>query len=145
MSIVSGNDPEPSEQQRRGIGCGWIVPLVLFGPTIYRYIRSAAAGRITDQQLLIIIGGVVALIALVVIVRRVNQSRASGTTSLPTTYTPPTTIDPAHYQSTQTTTSKSYVPSTPRFEPVVTGKVFVAGVVLAALIAGGIFLIALGL
>lgn len=145
MPIVSGNEPPPEPKQRSGLP-GWIVPLIIFGPVIYNFARSATRGLLTDQQLLIAGGGLLGLAALVAIARRVSQSRSGSAASLPTSYTPPST--PARELNGYTSSmpsapsqyrpqlDKPYVPQPPRFEPIITGKVFLAGVVLAALMLG---------
>lgn len=141
MPIVSGNEP-PSQRNRRNSLVGWVLPLLFFGPMIYNFVRSTTRGVLTDQQLLIVGGGLIGLVAIVVIMRRVGQSRAGSSTSLPTSYTPPTNVAPLSRatpikqpqpQQYRTRTEQPYVPSPPRFEPIVTGKVFLLGVVLAAL------------
>lgn len=141
MPIVPGNEP-PEQKQRTSLG-GWIVPLIIFGPMLYNLVRNATRGVLTDQQLLIAGGGLIGLVALVAIARRVGQSRASSASSLPTSYTPPSTpprqlngytsSTPSQYR---TQLDKPYVPQPPRFEPIITGKVLLVGVVLAALMLG---------
>jgi hypothetical protein len=120
MPIVPGN--EPPRRRQRGSALGWLLPLLIFGPTIYNVVRNNLGINVSNQQALIVVGGIVGLVALAVIVQRVNRLREGNTTTLPTSYTPP------H--------GKPYVPSAPRFEPIVTGKVVLAGFVLALLIAG---------
>lgn len=144
MPIVSGNEP-PQPKQRSSL-TGWIIPLIIFGPVIYNFARNTTRGILTDQQLLIAGGGLIGLVALVAIGRRVSQSRSSSASSLPTSYTPPSTPPrqlngytssmPSAPSQYRPQLDKPYVPQPPRFEPVITGKVFLVGVVLAALMAG---------
>lgn len=132
MPIVPGNEPK-SGKKSGGFPFGLIVFLVIFGPQIYNVIRSFTRGIVTDQQLMIVAGGVVALVALVVIVQRVNQSR-QGSTAYTPTYTP-SSNPTASLQQYRTPGDRS-LPSAPRFEPVITGKVLLAGFILALLLLG---------
>jgi hypothetical protein len=140
MPIVSGNEPPPP-RNARGSLLGWVFPLLFFGPIIYNFVRSATRGLLTDQQLLIVGGGLIGLAALVAIGRRVGQSRANTTTSLPTSYTPPQNVAPLSRATpvnreqppNRAPGDKPYMPSPPRFEPIITGKVLLVGIVLAAL------------
>lgn len=138
MPIVSGNEPPPT-RNTRGSLIGWVFPLLFFGPMIYNFVRSATRNVVTDQQLLIVAGGVIGLAAMVVIARRIGQNRSSSTGSLPNSYTPPPNlVPPSRTQVSQyrAPAPKQYVPPPPRFEPIITGKVFLVGVVLAALLGG---------
>ncbi len=154
MPIVQGSEPR-NPQRGSSARLGWIVPLLIFGPTIYRTMRNMAAGRLTDQQLLIAGVGLVLLVALVVVVRRVNGVRNNGSSSLPTAYQPPKSVGstppvvrapapedtppwtpPARAGAHPLLSSDTYVPRAPQFEPIITGKVVLAGVVLAAVLSG---------
>lgn len=147
MPIVSGNEPPTPRKKGRGIGLGWIWLLIVLARPIYEFVRSflstMGGGSLSSEQLLIIGGGLVALLILGAIVIRVNRMRESTTTSLPTTYQPQQT--PASSPSgppRSATAGQPFLPPTPRFEPIVTGKVFLAGVLLAGLIGGaGLFLL----
>lgn len=153
MPIVSGNEPQPPRRRSSGPGLGWIFPLLVFGPVLYNTIRRATAGILTDQQLLIVGGGLVGLVVLGIIAQRVNRIRAGSSSSLPTSYTPPPSVGgssslPSAYASqmspTRTQPGQSYVPRPPKFEPIITGKVLLAGLVVA-LVLGGIGLLLLPL
>jgi hypothetical protein len=141
MPIVPGNDPK-SAKKSSGFPFGLIVFLVVFGRPIYNVVRSFTRGIVTDQQLLIIGGGVVALVALAVIVQRVNQSRQGSSPYTPT-YTP--SSNPTASLQQYTTPGDVRMPSAPRFEPVITGKVVLAGLLLALLLFGGGFVVLVGL
>lgn len=132
MPIVPGNDPK-SAKKSSGFPFGLIVFLVVFGRPIYNVVRSATRGIVTDQQLMIVAGGAVALVALVVIVQRVNQSRQGSTPYTPT-YTP--SSNPTASLRQYTTPGEARLPSAPRFEPIITGKVVLAGLILAVLLGG---------
>lgn len=154
MPIVQGS--EPRNPQRGGSArLGWIVPLLIFGPTIYRAVRNMVAGRLTDQQLLIAGAGLILLVILVVIVRRVNSARDNASSRLPTSYQPPKSVGtappvvrtptpkesppsnpPTSAGAYPMLSSDKYVTRAPQFEPIITGKVVLAGVVLAALLSG---------
>lgn len=139
MPIVPGND-QGSAKKSGGSLFGWIVFLLVFGRPAYNLLRSITNGIVTDQQLMIIAGGAVALVALAVIVQRVNRSR-QGSPTLSTTYSPP--VNPSASLQQYTRPSDGSIPSAPRFEPVITGKLVLAGLILAALLGGIGFLVVL--
>ncbi len=125
--IVEQNQPNPKKSS--GMGCGWILPLLILGPTIVNYIRQSTAGWLTDQQLMILVGGTAALLGMVAIMRQVNRTRDSST--FPQPRTPPTpTKAPSPQRQNHSNTS---LPSSPRFEPIITGKVVLAGLIFAAI------------
>lgn len=127
MPIVSGNEPPSGKQKPQSASWAWLIPfLLVFGRPIYQAVRNATAGRVTDQQLIIVGAGVVVLLVVVAIVQRIHRSRTAGATRLPTTYTPPTPLS-------RPSSDQSFVPSAPHFEPIITGKVLVAGIILAAI------------
>ncbi len=140
MPIVAENEPQHKRSGSGGLGCGWLVPLLILAPTVIRYVRQSTAGWLDDQQLLIIAGGIGILFAFVLIVRQVNrQDRASPTL-------PPSTTSPAPTISLDELQKRSQVglPAPPRFEPIVTGKVVLAGVLLGGLmLAAGAVLVLL--
>jgi hypothetical protein len=116
MPLTPNNEPRPTK--RSGGGWGWVVPLLIAAPTIINLVRSRARSILSDEQLLMIGAGVAALVVLVVIGRRVWQRNAV----VPRTPT---------YNSQQSAS----LPQAPRFEPIITGKVMLAGLVLGALFA----------
>jgi hypothetical protein len=118
MPLTPKNEQRPTK--RSSGGWGWLVPLLIAGPTIIQQVRSRTVGVLTDEQLLMIGAGVTALVVLAVVGRRVWQRNAAVPQA--PTYNP--------QQSTM-------VPQAPRFEPIVTGKVMLAGLVLGALFALG--------
>lgn len=138
MPIVPGNEPKATKKSG-GFPFGLIVFLVVFGRPIYNLVRSLTQGIVTDQQLMIVAGGAVALVALAVIVQRVNQSRQGSSPYAPSSLPP---SSPAASLQQYTTPGDARLPSTPRFEPIITGKVVLAGLILA-LILGGIGFVAL--
>ncbi len=113
--------PNNQGQRPRRSGWGWLVPLLIAGPTIINLVRRQTTGVLTDEQLLMIVAGVGALVVLVVVGRRAWQSNAAVPRS--PTYTPQ---------------QSSTLPQAPRYEPMVTGKVLLAGLVLGVLFAGGV-------
>lgn len=117
MPLTPNNQPRPT---KRSGGWGWLVPLLIAGPTIIQQVRSRTAGVLTDEQLLMIGAGVAALVVLVVVGRRTWQTNAA----VPRTPT---------YNPQQS----AGVPQAPRFEPIITGKVMLAGLVLGALFVLG--------
>lgn len=127
-----------------------IVFLVVFGRPIYNLVRSLTRGIVTDQQLMIVAGGVVALVVLAVIVQRVNQSRQGSSPYSPTSMpmNSPTSLptsNPTASLQQYTRPGDVRLPSAPRFEPIITGKVVLAGLLLALLLFGGGFLVLVSL
>lgn len=143
MSIVSGNEPP---QRRRGSNWSWLIfLLIVFGPTVIGTLRpffndlvNVDQGQVNMDQVVIIAGGVLALAVLVLLVARVRSAASRTPSALPTTYTPPTgTISSA--------TNTPMLPTAPRFEPIITGKVVLAGVLLLMLLAGAALLFGMSL
>jgi hypothetical protein len=134
MPIVPGNEPQRTPNSG-GSRLGWIIPLVIFGPSLYRFVRSGIGARLTDQQMLIVGGGLVGLVVLAVIVQRVNRSRNDTTSRLPTSYMPAAT-GRSNTSVPRLPTAEWKVPPAPKYEPMITGKVMLAGVVLAAVMGG---------
>ncbi len=134
MPIVAGNDQQP-EKKSSGAGCGWVVMLLVFlWRPLYTMIRDFTNGRFSDDQLVMIVGGIFGLIVLAALVQRVNRMRASNTAGWPTPYTPPSPLssNPRQLRSP----GEQYLPAGPRFEPIITGKVILAGLILALLLGG---------
>ncbi len=130
MPIVPGN-----EQPRKTSGgslWGWIVFLAVFGRPIYGFVRGLTNGFLSDQQLLILLGGAGALIVLATLVRRLRRSESAGPRMPSTPYPPPQ----SPYTGAQSMRASGVAPSAPRFEPVITGKLVLAGVILAGLLGG---------
>lgn len=149
MPIVPGNE-QNSKKKSGGFPTGLIVFLLIFGGQIYNVVRGLTRGILTDQQLMIAAGGVVALVVLTVIVQRVNQSRQGSspytTPSMPmNTPTSLTPTNPTASLQQYTTPGDARLPSAPRFEPIITGKVVLAGLLLALLLFGGGFLVLVSL
>ena len=130
MPIVPGN--EQPNKRSGGSLWGWIVFLVVFGRPIYGLARSLTNGFLSDQQLLMLLGGAGALIVLATLARRIKRSESASTTTFAPSYTPPQSPS----SSAQLMRAASVTPSAPRFEPVITGKLVLVGVILASLLGG---------
>jgi len=130
MPIVPGNE-QPSKTSGGSLW-GLIVFLVVFGRPIYGLVRSLTAGFLSDQQLLMLLGGAGALIVLATLARRIRRSESAGTTTFPPSYTP----SQSPSSSAQPVRPSSVAPSAPRFEPIITGKLVLVGVILASIMGG---------
>jgi len=119
MPLTPNNEQRPTK--RSGGGWGWLVPALIAAPTIINLVRSRARGVLTDEQLLMIAAGVAAMVVLVVVGRQVWQRNAAVPRS------------PTYNQQ-----QSASLPQAPRFEPIVTGKVLIAGLVLGVLFALGV-------
>lgn len=129
MPIVSGNEPQPKRSS--GLGCGWLLPLLILAPTIARLVRQSTAGWLTDQQLLILVGGLTVLIAFGVMIQWANRANR-GSTNLPQAPVSKAPISASLQQPR--TPSNDMLPPPPRFEPIITGKVLLVGVLLGGLL-----------
>ncbi len=118
-----------------------MLPLLILGPTIARFVRQSTSTWLNDQQLLIIIGGLTVLITFGIMIRRANRAERGGS-SLPQLAAP--TVPASAPLQQLRKTSKAALPPPPRFEPIMAGKVFLAGVLFGGLlIAAGAALILL--
>src|SRR5919199_6616980 len=146
MNITS-NTPRPKPTGNQRSGCiTWIFLLLLLsvpGRNILVAILHSVAPQISSSQLWLILGGIVALGVVVTSITRAARNRPVDT-RLPTgpgssTQTPRpggTPIRPPQPPQVPSSSVPGYPTGAPRFEPIITGKVIVAGVVLAALFAG---------
>lgn len=138
MPIIAGNEPSPPRKKPERLSWGWLIPLVIvFGRPLIQMIRNLTAGRVTNQQLLIMAVGVAALVALVILVRFINRGRNASAGSLPTMYTP-------SISTPSLPNNQPFVPRPLRFEPIITGKVVLASVIVAIIMgAAGLLVFAL--
>ncbi len=146
---ITANTPRPKPTRGQGPSCGtWIFLIViLLGPG--RGILMALLGpRANDPRTLIVIGGVVVLAAMLVLAGRAASGRSSGP-QLPTGPSTPMSMPrlptPAAPMSPTVPGSRAGYPlGPPQFEPIITGKVVLAGVLLLLVFAGIFFLLWIG-
>ena len=151
---VTSNTPRPKPTGNQRSGCiTWIFLLLLLsvpGRNILVAILHSVAPQISSSQLWLILGGIVALGVVVTSITRAVQNRPVDTQlptgPRPTAQTPqPGRMPTGPSQPPQIPSSSipSYPTGAPRFEPIITGKVVIAGLVLAALFVGaGLLLVA---
>lgn len=144
MNITS-QTPQPQRPRgQRGNRWSWLFFLLILARPLWGIVRSLVGPQISNQQIALVIGGaVVAGVAVMFITRsasRITTREQSQSAPIPTarTYRPATGRN-ATWTPPQ---ASSYQGQTPRFEPMITGKVVLVGIILAALIGGGIVLIA---
>jgi hypothetical protein len=82
---------------------------------------------------LIIVGGICVLVVLAALVQRASRLRGNTTTTLPTSYSLPPSLSSSMQQRSA---NEQYLPPTPRFEPIITGKLVLAGMMLMFLLGG---------
>lgn len=149
---ITANTPRPKPTKNQRPGCiTWIfLLLILLGPGrgILAALFQIVAPRVSGGLLWSIIGGIVVVGALVAVISRAATNRTTDT-RLPTG--PGAATDrrqrggapaplPGPAQLPGGTQS-----GPPRFEPIITGKVVVAGFVLAACFAAAFLLLATSL
>ena len=140
MNITS-NTPQPKPPKRQGPNlASWVFFLVLALGPLRGIVRSLLPPQVSDSQLLLLVIGVFALALTVSLVARGFSSRSSGPQLptipgssgpwSPTSAAPRQRLEPAR---SPTRPAAGY-PGPPRFEPIITGKVVFAGLVVAALL-----------
>ena len=146
MNITS-NTPRPKPTGKQRSGCiTWIFLLLLLsvpGRNILAAILHSVAPQISSGQLWLILGGIVALGVVVTSITRAVRNRPVDT-QLPTGPGPSTQIPrpdgtpirPSQPPQAPSSSVSGYPSGAPRFEPIITGKVIVAGLLLAALFVG---------
>jgi hypothetical protein len=151
MNITSNTPrPKPTGNQRSGCITWIFLLLILLVPArnILPAILHTVAPQMSTGQLWLILGGIAALGVVVTSIARAVRNRPVDT-QLPTALGPDarsplpggTQIRPSRPQIPSSSVP-GYSAGPPRFEPIITGKVVVAGFVLAALLAGaGLLLI----
>lgn len=170
MGLMPGNEPAPP----RGRGSrliSWIVLLILFGPTLYRLLRNATAGWLTNEAWLMLLGGLIAIGGLAAIMRQVSRRSEGRAAPLP-----PSAYEAAARRRARTATLRpperpalppvvvqrsdrellarltdarpdivahqpTAMPQAPRFEPMVTAKAFLGALLVTALLLGSALLL----
>lgn len=146
---ITANTPRPKSPKRQGPNIvSWIFFLMLALGPLRGIVRSLLPAWISDSQLLIMVLGVFALAVMVSLVARAFAGR-SDAPRVPTipgssgprpqmSAPPRQRLEPARLPSSR---SPSGYPGPPRFEPIITGKVLLAGFVVAVLLILLLFLI----
>jgi|GEM_PF-7050221 len=150
MNFTANTRP-PAPKRERGGNLSWIFFLLILARPLWGIVRSLVGPQISNQQIWLMIGGVLVVSAVVALIARnaggrAEQSRlptpsATGGSSLPF---PPATNRPAMPGEWRPGSSSGYPSRPPQFEPMLTGKVLLAGLVLALLIGGALALVILG-
>ena len=135
---ISAQSPQPRQpQQKRGINLSWIVFLLILARPLWGIVRSIVPPQIANNDLIAVVVGVIVLSAFVFAVARLGRGRG-GDTRLPTGSEPSRPAAPTRVG----TWEPAALPSkAPQFEPIITGKVALAGVVLFAIFAAAFLFI----
>ncbi len=150
MNFTANTRPRGPKRERGG-NLSWLFFLLILARPLWGIVRSLVGPQISNQQIWLMIGGVLVIGAVVALIARnaggsAEQSRlptpsATGGSSLPR---PATTNRPTIPMEWRPGSAAGYPSRPPQFEPVITGKVLLAGLVLALLIGGALALVILG-
>jgi hypothetical protein len=148
---LTANTPRPKPAKGQGPGCGtWVFLLLILAAPLRNILRIVLGPGVSDAAIWLILGGVVVLAGLVTVVSRAASNRSGGGPRLPTGPSGPSLpmggspAQPLQLPSMTSSTPAGYPAGPPRFEPIITGKVVLAGVVLAAIFAAAFALIWFG-
>jgi hypothetical protein len=148
---VMANTPRPKPAKGQGPGCGtWVFLLLILAGPVRNILGIVLGPGVSNTDTWLIFGGVVVLAGLVTVVSRAASNRSGGGARLPTGPSGPSLPmggSPARPRQLPPMTSSApagYPAGPPRFEPIITGKVVLAGVVLAAIFAAAFALIWIG-
>ena len=131
MNITANTPrPKPPKRERRSV-LTWIFFLLILARPLWGILRSTIGAQINDTQLWILVMGVVALGFIGLLVARSVGNRGADA-RLPTGVEPVQPLSPSRLPGGA---RSSYPVGPPRYEPIITGKVALAGFVLAALMA----------
>ncbi len=138
---ITANTPRPKPPRReRRSPLTWIFFLLILARPVWGILRSTIGPQVSDTQLWIMVVGVVALgfVALLV-------SRAAGDRRVdPRLPTPVEPVRPVQPSQIPMSGQSGYPAGPPRFEPIITGKVALAGLMLAAVVVGVVLLLGIG-
>ena len=139
MQIIS-NTPRsrpPRGQQQSKLT--WIFFVLILARPLWGILRTMVGPQIGDAQLWMLVGGGlgVALIAILLVRGRGSRPPVTQQPGMPAPMSLPT-------PRTYTAPSRTGMPSAPRFEPMITGKAFFAGLCVVALAIGLLALVWLG-
>ena len=130
MSITANSSrPKPPRPERRS-NLTWIFFLLILARPLWGILRSTVGAHVSNAQLWIIVVGVITLGLVGLLVSRAMDGRSSAP-RLPAGAAPTRPLKPINIP---TPTTSTYPAGPPRFEPIITGKVVLAGFALATLI-----------
>jgi hypothetical protein len=147
MPITTNSSrPTPPKRQRANIW-SWLIFLLILARPLYGVLRSVIPAQVSAIQIVAVAAGVIVLGLMFSLVLNTARQRASDTWR--PTPSPQSTWDrPVMTASRSSNASPPLLRSNsptpripaggPRFEPVVTGKVIVAGIITAGVIAAAI-------
>lgn len=137
---ISPNAPRPDPPPRQPKGnLSWIFFLLILARPLWGILRSAVGPQLSNTQLWIVVIGVLALAALVLLAPRA-LNRGPSVTRLPTSApSVPPRRPPALPQHPALDASLR----PPHYEPIITGKVMLAGVLLLGMMGLGFVLLLL--
>ena len=128
---ISPNTPRPDPPRQRQSNLSWIFFLLILARPLWGILRSAIGPQLSNTQLWIIVAGVLSLAALALLAPRA-LNRDTPVSRLPTG------APPVHLERPAPVAQRPFPgvsPRAPRFEPIITGKVMLAGVLLLAMMS----------
>lgn len=134
MSLTANTEPPRKPQPQRGSALSWIFFLLILARPLWGIVRSMVGPQISDSQLWLLVGGALALLAVVLLVRTIAGLRDAPAGRLPPRPSPPTPSRPN--APVPAPAPVAGMPRSPQFEPMFTGKVLLAGILLALAMAG---------
>ena len=131
MPITAQSPQSRQPQPKRRINFSWIIFLMILARPIWGIVRSIVPPQIANNDMVAVVVGVLVLGAFVFTVSQLGRSRG-GDTRLPTGSQPERPWSPTGMGTPRPATLPS---GAPRFEPIITGKVVLAGAVLLVIFA----------
>jgi hypothetical protein len=140
--------PQPPRNQR-GSRLSWLFFLLILARPLWGIIRSLVGPQVTNQQIWLVLGGVVLAGVVVMLITRGASRFGSGDQSLSMPNQPVRDYRPPTGRGRDMTWTAprpgSYQGQTPRFEPMITGKVVLVGLILAVVLIAGLAIIMAGM
>ena len=149
MSITANSpQPKPPRRGQQSI-LSWVVFLLIFARPLWGILRSIIGPEVSDTQIWIMVAGITGLGIMVLFLSRAMRSGPANT-SLPPRMEVPRPVQPmqrveppvpAADAQRRAPPIQDYPLQPPRFEPIITGKVVVAGIVLAMVMIAVVLLV----
>lgn len=142
---ITANTPRPTPPKRQRTSIwSWLIFLLIFARPLYGMLRSIVPFQISSPQLMAIVAGIIVVALASTLVLKTARRQGSDT-RLPTA-SPQSSSDrpvmtssrPSNIPMRANTPQPRIPAGGPRFEPVITGKVMLVGIITAGVIAVGI-------
>ncbi len=139
MPITAQTPPPRKQQPRRSPNLSWIIFALILARPVWAMVRSVIPPQVASNDVFAVGVGVLVLAAFFFTVARLGRGRGTDT-RLPTGPQPDRALS-----IPRAAAPRPFVQAGgPRFEPIITGKVVFAGVVLLALFAAVFLVLVIG-